>query len=121
MNASAGLGRRGRVLFSAIGLLGITAGCDLSAPPLMLDVGRDSAALWVRNQDAEPLANCRVVLNGNWVVTGVQLRPELTEQIAADRFGLPAGRRLDELGSRPTVAVTCHEPQFRSGTFLLDR
>ena len=121
MNASAGLGRRGRVLFSAIGLLGITAGCDLSAPPLMLDVGRDSAGLWVRNRDAEPVGKCRVVLNDKWAVTGIQLRPRVTEHIAADRFDLPAGRRLDDLGSRPTVAVTCHEPQFRSGTFLLDR
>ncbi len=120
MNAKAGRGRRGRLVFSALVVLGILAGCDLSAPPLMLDVGRDSGGLWVRNRDAEPVGNCRVVLNGNWAVTGIQLRPRVTEHIAADRFDLPGGRRLDDLGSRPTVAVTCREPQFRSGTFLLD-
>lgn len=121
MNAKTAFASRGRLVLSALGLLGITAGCDLSAPPLMLDVGRDSAGLWVRNQDAEPVGNCRVVLNGNWAVTGIQLRAGVTEHIAADRFDLPGGRRLDDLGSRPTVAITCHEPQFRSGTFLLDR
>ena len=120
MNARTGLGRPGRLMLSALGVLAIAAGCDLAAPPLMLDVGRDSAGLWVRNRDAEPVGKCRVVLNDKWAVTGIQLRPRVTEHIAADRFDLPGGRRLDDLGSRPTVAVTCREPQFRSGRFLLD-
>jgi hypothetical protein len=113
--------RADRLLLSGAVLLGAVAGCDVSAPPLKLDISHDSAALLVRNRDTELLSNCRIVLNDSWAVTGVRLRPGVTEHIAADRFGISGGRQLDELGSRLTVSVNCHEPQFRSGTFALGR
>jgi len=113
--------RQGRLLLSGAALLAAVAGCDVSTTPLNLDISRDSATLLVRNRDTELLSNCRIVLNDTWAVTGVRLRPGVAEHIAADRFGISGNRRLDELGSRLTVSVNCHEPLFRSGTFALDR
>lgn len=98
--------------------LAALAGCSQSGAPLNLTVSQTHDALLILNRDPKAVEECRITVNTHYSVKGVQLRPGVTEQIAARRLLSNYGP-LNELPRSLKIRIVCSEPMFRSGAYQL--